>query len=342
MRYGYFFVTLLFLFSALSMGSAMAEENNATPAPSSFHHWVETIKQKAREKGISKATLQKAFHKVHCPLDHVILLDRSQPELKTPFEVYYTKRVPVLISKGEKFLKKHKSLLRKIGKKYGVHPEIIVALWGIETHYGKIVGKTSTIHALATLAYEGRRADFFTEELFHALHILEEKHIEPHQMIGSWAGAIGQCQFMPSSFRRDAVDETGKGRKDIWNTPADIFGSTANFLKNAGWRGDQPCVYEVTVPENFRRENFPDCAESLEASQSLEEWAKMGIKRKNHQALGPCHLQAFLICPKKTTRAFLVFENIHAILKWNRSLNFALSVGLLANKIHGNELENAS
>jgi membrane-bound lytic murein transglycosylase B len=360
MRYCYCLIAF-FLFNALGIEKAMgqivgrgagqgkaqntaqgiaqigAQENSAIPAPSSFRHWIEKIKKKARAKGISKATLQKAFHKVHYPLDDVIRLDRNQPEIKTPFGVYYEKRVPGLIPKGKKFLKKHKALLQKTGKKYGIPPEIIVALWGMETHYGKVVGKTSTIHALATLAYEGRRADFFTDELFHALHILEEKHIEPHHMIGSWAGAIGQCQFMPSSFRRDAVDETGKGRKDIWNTLPDIFGSTANFLKNAGWRINEPCVYEVTLPENF-----PPCSEVLEDSKSLEEWAKLGITRKNNQPLADSNLQAFLICPKKTTRTFLVFENIHAILKWNRSLNFALSVGLLANEIRGSALGRVS
>ncbi len=312
------------------------------PTESSFHQWLNGVKQKARAKGISKATLQKAFHKVHGPLDDVIRLDRNQPELKTSFEEYYEKRVPVLIPKGKKFFNKHKNLLEKIGKKYGIPPEIIVALWGQETHYGKVLGKTPTIHALATLAYEGRRADFFINELYHALHILEEKHIEPHQMVGSWAGALGQCQFMPSSFRRDAVDETGKGRKDIWNTLPDVFGSTANFLKNAGWHSDEPCVYEVMVPEDFSN-CANGLANGLKETKTLEEWASQGIARKNNQPFKNMSLKASLVCSdtcqKKTTRAFLVFENIHAILKWNRSLNFALSVGLLANEIRGSELE---
>ena len=328
----------LFICLTLSIGLssvlAHAKDQPATSTKMPFARWVQTIKQKARAKGISMDTLKKAFHKVTHPLEKIIKLDRNQPEIKLTFDEYYEGRVPVLIPKGKKLAHKYRTLLANMQKKYNVPKEVIVALWGRETNYGGFVGKTPTIHALATLAWDGRREKFFTEELFHALHILEEGHIPPDRLVGSWAGAIGQCQFMPSSFHRDAVDSTGKGRKDIWSTLPDVFASTGNYLQKAGWNPKVPCVYEVILP----KENHPSSMD-LKQTKTLGEWEKLGLKRKNGKPLKNKTLHAALIKPEKSTRAFLVFENIHVILNWNRSLNFALSVGLLANEIHGGELE---
>jgi membrane-bound lytic murein transglycosylase B len=183
------FIGIFILMTVDSHGALDPAEQKPT-----FKTWLEKVKKKARAKGISFTTLKKAFHKIHAPLDRIIALDQNQ------------------------HLKKHKKILDRIEKKYGIPKAIIVALWGRETNYGSFVGKTPTIHTLATLAYDGRREELFTNELFHALHILEEKHIHPDSLKGSWAGAIGQCQFMPSSFRNHAVDETGKGKK-IFGTP---------------------------------------------------------------------------------------------------------------------------
>ncbi len=331
--YHLLFFLVFIIVSPLAVGENAI--NHAPSSPHAFLEWLETIKKKAQEKGISKKTLQKAFHNFRSPLENVIKTDRNQPEFITTFDTYYEKRVPGLTPKGQKLMKKHQGLLRKISKKYGVPPAIMMALWGMETHYGKLACKIPAVHALATLAYDGRRMEFFTQELFHALHILEEKHIEPHKMMGSWAGAIGQCQFMPSTFRNHAVDETGKGRKDIWHTLPDVLGSMANYLKKSGWKTHEPCVYEVILPDNFL-----NCSETINENEvkSLEEWQKLGVERKNKAPFLNPALKASLVRPKKTTRAFLVFENIHVILKWNRSLNFALSVGLLANNIHSSEL----
>ncbi|MBM3610934.1 MAG: lytic murein transglycosylase [Alphaproteobacteria bacterium] len=308
----------------------------AEPKPT-FKTWLEKVKKKARAKGISFTTLKKAFHKIHAPLDRIIALDQNQPELKKSFDAYYDKSIPPLIPKGKKHLKKHKKILDRIEKKYGIPKAIIVALWGRETNYGSFVGKTPTIHTLATLAYDGRREELFTNELFHALHILEEKHIHPDSLKGSWAGAIGQCQFMPSSFRNHAVDETGKGKKDIWNTLEDVFGSTANFLKKEGWNSKEPCLYEVVIPKDYKGPR-----DDIKIKKTLHEWKQIGIKRLHNKAYPKEDLGASLLCPEKSQRCFLVFENIHAILKWNRSLNFALSIGLLAHNINGGEIDNVA
>lgn len=306
-----------------------------TPAKQpTFKAWIQKIKQIAHTKGISKDTTEKAFDKLHKPLEKVIKLDRNQPEIRLTFDEYFDARVPCLVKKGKKMLKKYPTLLGKIEKKYGIPRAVIVALWGRETNYGGFTGKTPTIHALATLAWDGRRAKFFTEELLHALKILDEKHIMPHRMVGSWAGALGQCQFMPSSFHRDAVDETGKGRKDIWHHLPDVFGSTANYLKKAGWKSDEPCVIEVCLPEKLKTPKMDP-----KGTKTLSEWKTLGITCLDKSSLPTRNLKAALIIPEKSARAFLVFENIHAILSWNRSLNFALSVGLLANAIHDGDIE---
>ena len=328
----FLFVGIIILMTIDSYGAI-----DLAPHKPTFKTWLDSLKKKARAKGISFATLKKAFHKIHAPLDHIITLDQNQPELKKSFDDYYNKSIPLLIPKGKKHLKKHKKILDAIEQKYGVPKAIVVALWGRETHYGAFVGKTPTIHALATLAYDGRREELFTDELFHALHILDEKHIHPDTLKGSWAGAIGQCQFMPSSFRAHAVDETGKGKKDIWNTLEDVFGSTANFLKNEGWKSKEPYLYEVIVPKSYRGPR-----NDLKTQKKLREWKRLGVKRLNHKAYPQGDLSASLICPEKSQRCFLVFENIHAILKWNRSLNFALSIGLLANNINGGEIDNVA
>lgn len=330
---GYRFLCTLLLFTA---SLALAKDRSTASHKIPFNRWVNIIKKKAQAKGISTKTLKTAFHKVTHPLEKIITLDRNQPEIKLTFEDYYEKRVPCLVQKGKKLSHKYRTLLRKTQKKYGIPKEIILALWGRETHYGSFTGKTPTIHALATLAWDGRREKLFTDELFHALKILDDGHISHERFVGSWAGAIGQCQFMPSSFHNHAVDTNAKGRKDIWSTLPDVFASIGNYLKKAGWKSDQPCVWEVQLPKNT-----PTFSKNIHDTQSLCAWGKLGVLRKDGRPLKKSALQAALIRPEKSTRAFLVFENIRVILDWNRSLNFALSVGLLANAIHGGDLEHA-
>ena len=204
-----------------------------------FEKWMKKFKGEAMKQGISSSLLDQAFEDVS-PIPRVLELDRKQPESTMTFGEYRKKIVSQLrIQRGRQMMTQQRNLLNEVGKKYGVQPRFIVALWGIETFYGKNTGGYSIVEALATLAFDGRRSQYFRTELLNAFRILEDQHISLDAMKGSWAGAMGQCQFMPSSFLRLAVDHDGDGRKDIWNTPADVFASAANYLAQSGWRGRQ-------------------------------------------------------------------------------------------------------
>ena len=312
------------IFLAILLSTPLHADNSV-----SFIAWINTFKVQARKEGITTKTLERAFKNLKKPLQKVIDLDHNQPGVKLTFDQYYDKRVPPLISKGKKLIKKHRKILEKVQCKYGVPKAILVALWGHETNYGGFTGNTPTIHALATLAHEGRREKLFTKELIHALRIIQEENIPPHQLKGSWAGALGQCQFMPSTFHAYAVDEKEKGMRDIWHCLDDVFGSTANYLKGIRWNSQEPWLYEV-----YLTKKIPSCDKPLDDIKTLKAWSDLGVRKKGNKALPKKPWKAALIQPKKSKRAFLVFENIHAILDWNRSLSFALSVGLLANQIN--------
>jgi membrane-bound lytic murein transglycosylase B len=226
-----------------------------------------------------------------------------------------------------------------------VQPRFIVALWGIETNFGQNQGGFSVVQALATLAYEGRRSAYFRGELFNALRILDADHIKPAAMIGSWAGAMGQSQFMPSSFLKFAVDYDGDGKRDIWNTRADVFASAANYLKKSGWRDDQTWGREVKLPANFApqlkalmpTEPPPGCRalRFISERKPLTEWHQMGIRRSDGGPLPHrADLLASLAVPEgEQGPALLVYENFRTTLKWNCSILFATAVGMLADHI---------
>lgn len=223
-------IVLCLFFSSFS--AAAQEPHNDQP----FGIWLQEFKEEAIQQGISPSTLDKAFADTQ-PLPRVIELDRKQPETTLTLEEYLDKVVSnERIEKGHEMFSRHQEMLKRIGGKYGVEPEFIAALWGVETNYGSNTGSYSTIDALATLAYDGRRSAFFRDELLKTLKISESDHIAPRAIKGSWAGAMGQCQFMPSSFLNFAVDENGDGKRDIWNTETDIFASIANYLAKSGWR----------------------------------------------------------------------------------------------------------
>ncbi|MCD6293459.1 MAG: lytic murein transglycosylase, partial [Deltaproteobacteria bacterium] len=205
----------------------------------SFHEWLKGVRREARAAGVSPEVLDRAFWRLK-PIPRVIKLDRSQPEFKLTFKQYQDRMVSgKTVWDGRRLYREHRDLLKKIGDQYGVDPRYIVALWGIETRYGRITGGYPVIAALATLAYGGRRSVFFREELIRALKILDEGHIAVKDMDGSWAGAMGQVQFMPSSFVSYAVDYDGDGRRDIWDNVPDALASAANYLAKSGWKKDQ-------------------------------------------------------------------------------------------------------
>ena len=297
-----------------------------------FQTWLVKLKAEAATKGISQPTLAAAFRDVK-PIPRVIELDRKQPEFTLSFEQYMRRVMPESrVRKGRKKLKENKQLLTEISRKYGVQPQFLVAFWGIETDFGRVTGGFRVIQALATLAHDGRRSKFFRRELFHALRILEEGHIKPGSMVGSWAGAMGQPQFMPSSFTGYAVDHDGDGRKDIWTTKPDVFASAANYLSRYGWRGDERWGRAVKLPSGFDL-----TLQGLKVRKTTREWGALGVTMGDGAPLPVSDLQASLILPtKKAAPAFLGYKNYRVILKWNRSHYYAIAVGRLADRIAGN------
>jgi membrane-bound lytic murein transglycosylase B len=252
---------LLVCFSSLLLTSCAAEPPKEQPASSipappsdaAFNQWLKGVKKEASSKGISKATIDDALTGIAHD-DRVIRLDRRQPETKLTLEEYLAKVISdQRINRGRELLAEHRALLEPISQKYGVASEFIVALWGIETSYGNNTGSFSVIESLATLAYDGRRSQYFRGELMNALRIIEEDHISAYAMEGSWAGAMGQCQFMPSSFLAYAVDYNGDGKRDIWNTEADVFASIANYLNQHGWNQDKENQFNVILKWNRSR-----------------------------------------------------------------------------------------
>lgn len=305
-----------------SLGAARAAEP--------FADWLAALKSEARRAGISEATLEQAFADV-APIDKVIELDRRQPETRLTFEEYLERVVPPSrIAEGRKRYREHRELLEAVSRKYRVQPRFIVAFWGIESDYGRNTGGYPVIAALATLAYDGRRGEFFRGELIAALKILDEGHVTPAAMLGSWAGAMGQSQFMPSSFRAYAEDFDGDGRRDIWTTTADVFASAANYLARSGWRDDQTWGRQVSLPSGFD----PDLA-SLDVVKSLPAWQRLGVRRRDGTDLPMRPLKASVVIPPNSGAgaAFLVYDNYRTILKWNRSSYFAIAVGRLADGI---------
>jgi membrane-bound lytic murein transglycosylase B len=292
-----------------------------------FEAWLSSVRVEAQEKGISQPVIDSALSGL-TPNQKVIDLDRKQPEKKISFRTYRQNVVnSVRIEKGREMMRRHASLLRAVESKYGVAPQYVVALWAIETNFGDNTGGFDIVRSLATLAWEGRRASFFKDELFKALKIIDKGHISRAAMKGSWAGAMGQNQFMPSSFWSYAQDYNEDGRKDIWNTLPDVFASTANYLAESGWNMGDRWGREVHVPQGFSKEFV-----GLETHYTLGDWKKMGVTLPDRSALrGDNAMKAWLVAPDGLSGAtYLVYENYKTIMKWNRSTYFATSVGLLA------------
>ncbi|EKE69125.1 lytic murein transglycosylase [Gallaecimonas xiamenensis] len=293
-----------------------------------FGVYVGKLKAEALTQGITQGTLDKAFEGVTL-LQRVIEADRSQPESKLTMEGYLSRTVPAWkVKQARAQYRENRALLEKIGQAYGVQPQYIVALWAKESSFGKVQGNFSVISALTSMAFEGRRESFFKDELFAALKILQQGHVDMDHFKGSWAGAMGQTQFMPSSFLALAVDGDGDGKKDIWSNKADVFASIANYLAKAGWKGDQAWGRQVKVPADF------DWAQKDEI-KSLDEWAKLGLSRFDG---GPLPKVADMKAQLKAVdgpkgRIYLVYNNYQVLKRWNRSDYFATGVGLLANGI---------
>jgi membrane-bound lytic murein transglycosylase B len=300
-------------------------------ADQDFSVWLDGVRSEARERGLKEETIASALSEV-APIPRVIELDRRQPEFTLTLEQYLSRVVSdTRVRKGRARLAEHRELLSEVSAKFGVQPRFIVALWGIETDFGRLKGGFSVVPALATLAYDGRRSAYFRKELFNALTIIDQGHITAKDMIGSWAGAMGQNQFMPSSFLRYAVDHDGDGRRNIWTSTKDVFASTANYLRQVGWRGDQTWGRQVRLPDGFDESLL-----GLEVKKGLNEWQALGVRRADGGDLPRRNLTTSIVRPAKDKGpAFAVYGNYLAILKWNRAHFFATAVGRLADRMAG-------
>ena len=321
---------------ALLAGPALAQAPQAssritTPEQAaSFARYLAGVKDEARKRGISPAVLDRAFANVHINW-RVIELDRNQPEVKLTWDQYRTRIVSdSRIQRGREQLAIHRDLLRRVQARYGVPGAIVIGLWGLESDYGHEMGGFNVIEAVATLAWEGRRGAYFRRQLMDCLTILQKGDIAPDQMVGSWAGAMGQTQFMPDCFLQYAVDFDGKGRRDLWNNFGDVFASTANNLAAEGWKGTQPWGMAVRLPEGFNVG-----LAGRDKRKPVVEWARLGVYPYDGRLPQPPDAAASIVLPGgPTSQAFLVYAaNFRALRAYNPSDYYALCIGLLADRI---------
>lgn len=285
----------------------------------------------AREKGLPETVIVDALGGVEYQA-RVIELDRSQPEFRQSFAAYLRARVSTRrINTGRLMLASYPELWSRLLADYGIPGRYLVAFWGLETNYGGFLGGMPTLDVLATLACDERRSAFFTEQLMTALGLVEAEGLQPEQMRGSWAGAMGHTQFMPSTWQEHAIDGDGDGRVDLWNSIPDALTSAANYLSALGWREGERWGREVRLPKDF-----PYAESGLERSRPLAEWAALGVRTANGSALPSAELEAAVLVPMgHRGPAFLVYPNFEAIMAWNRSESYALAVGHLADRIVG-------
>ena len=296
-----------------------------------FEDFLVQIRQMATEQGVSKATIDKAFFQLS-PRPEALKEDKKQPEFNQNFWTYVNKRVTqTRLNNGYDTLKQNSSLLNKTTQQYGVPAYVLVSFLGIESNYGYHTGNHNLIQSLATLAYDRRRSNFFTMELIELLKLIDKNKI-PMDAKGSWAGAMGAVQFMPTSVQAYGVDANKDGKIDLWNDKEDIYASAANFLKKNGWAKGEKWGREASIPKNFDYKQT-----GLGIKKSVNDWAKLGVLRANGNRLPNSNMKASLIVPMgHRGPAFLVYRNFDVIMDWNHSILYAISVSYLADRINGN------
>jgi membrane-bound lytic murein transglycosylase B len=310
------------------------------PPPQPFNEWLADLRAEALARGIKPEIVEAAFADVQQPVDSVLERDRAQAEFTLALDAYLKRRLtPTLVKTAQNMYTQQRTLLTGIGRKYGVSPRIIVAVWGLESNFGRFAGVRPTIPALATLAYDPRRGPFFRSELFSALEIVNRGDIELAELKGSWAGALGQPQFMPSTYLQYAQDYDGDGRRNIWSSPPDVFASVANYMKEHGWTDGQAWGKEVVIPKAARAavEGIPHRQEGCRAERAmtvtrpLSEWKKKGVKGLGNRPLPGGTTPASLVAAG--SRYFLAYPNYEAILAYNCAHTYALSVALLSDRL---------
>ncbi len=313
--------TLLFLL-ALPCTLAAEEQDFAT--------WLAQLRQEAQYQGLTDQILDRALKGLR-PNPRILALEEGQPEHTITLATYLRRVVPAnRVKAARQRLAKHRALLDEIGTRYGVPPEYIVALWAVESDFGRNMGKTPVVAALATLAHGAKRPhrrELFRTELLAALRILDQQVVAPEQLVGSWAGALGQCQFMPTNYLTLAVDYDQNQRRDIWHEMPDVFASIAHFLAEKGWAQDQTWGREVKLPGDFDAKLI-----GLEVQKTLSDWQALGVRRVEGGDLPTRDLNASLVRPDQG-RTFLVYGNFRVLREWNRSNYFGLAVSQLADRL---------
>ena len=320
-----FFIVLKFLF-VNSLTLASANEN--------FESWLISYKKFALKSWISQNTINIAFQNVKF-LDNVIKFDRKQPEFYEDTITYVNKRATKSRAQiAKKLLKKNRILFEEVENKFSVEKEILLALWGIETNFGKHVGKMDIISSLATLSYDKRRRDFFSSQLLTLLKLIDDGLIDPKTLYGSWAGAYGNFQFMPSTIKNYAIDYDDNKKIELKSSLHDSLASAANYINSIGWKKNDPCFFRVKLTSKIKKKYINFSARNISNRLYVKKWRKKGIIKFDGTNF-KTNLKAALIIPdgKPDTPAYLVFENYEKILKWNRSLRFGISVCTLARMI---------
>ncbi|TNE66899.1 MAG: lytic murein transglycosylase [Alphaproteobacteria bacterium] len=311
-----------------------------------FQTWLEDVRTEARDRGISDETIKLALTNV-TPVHIVIKRDRNQPEIKQTYQTYLNSRLSDWRrKKGAEMMQAHGEELKSIEKTYGVQGQVVAAIWGIETNYGTVPLSYSVFDAVATLAYDKRRGPRFRRELFAALEIVDKGYASYESMKGSWAGAMGQPQFMPETYLKFAVDHDADGHRDIWDSRLDVFGSIANYLKSYGWQNDQTWGRKVKLPQGGEQSLqgpqeaglSPDkaCAsyKSLGTWRDLQEWQKLGVRRADGSDLPARSIPAALVVADEGDgEGYLVYRNFCSIMRYNPSFKYALAVGMLSDII---------
>jgi len=308
-----------------------------------FQDYLANLKQEAIAKGYEAKLIDDAFATATYK-EKVVSADKNQPEVKETLETYLPKRVPQWkIDRARKLYAENKEVLEKVAKDFGVQARFIVALWGLESNFGTIQGGHNVISSLVTLAFDGRREALYKRQLWAALDILKSGHITLDKFKGSWAGAMGQTQFMPTSFNAYAVDYNNDGRKDIWTTKEDAFASIANYLKQEGWNDSLTWGRQVQLPENFdskyvlvrgtkTRKQWLEYWNDSE--RSLADWQALGVRKADGSDLPNVDVRAALVMPDDINgRMYLAYDNYKVFMHWNRSYYFATSVGYLSDRI---------
>lgn len=345
MRTGLLAVGLAFLPVLLGANAATADPNVRMSAPvpddpvdrsSEFAAWLSSFRSEAIAQGIKAETFDRATARITLN-QRVIELNENQPEFSRAIWDYMDSAVSSdRIEKGRAHLRKYRKSLKRTENKHGVLPSIITAIWSLESNFGKNLGGFNVIEALATLAFDGRRAAFGREQLIAALRIVQSGDIEPSRMVGSWAGAMGQTQFIPTVFLQYAQDGNGDGKRDLWDTRSDVFDSTANYLSNKGWQQDAPCFDEVKLPDGFDH-SLAD----ISIEKPVKDWAGLSVTRVNGKSLmgregvskdAPA---AILLPGGHKGPAFIAYPNFKAVLAYNNAISYALAICQLSRRFDG-------